>query len=328
MRIFPYARTFARIMAAAAFSVGLAAHASESYPKDPINFIVGYAPGGPMDTVARLLAETVRDPLNVPVLVENRAGAAGSIAADYVARTKPDGYTVLLTSLNHITNAVLSSAQKFDTESAFSPVAIVASAPHVLVVPAASPIASYEDFLAKLQNEPGKVTVSNSGAGGSPHLIAELYQMKTGTSFLHIPYKGAAPAVTDLLGNHVDASFQTLGSVRAQIDAGQLRALAVASDTRSIFLPDTPTFAELGIDGLSLDSWYGALLPANVPEPVLKRLHEAVAAAVQDPAFQEKIQAAGMQIVTDSNPDNYRQRISDEIALVRSVAEAANIQPN
>lgn len=327
MRATSFLKSFAAMLTAtAALSMSPVAQASE-YPSDTINFVVGYAAGGPMDTVARLLAEGVRGPLGTTVVVENRAGAAGSIAADFVARSKPDGYTVLLTSLNHVTNAVLNTAQKLDTEADFTPLAVVSIAPHVLVVPAGSPIQSYEDFVKLLHDKPGAVTVSNSGAGGSPHLIAELYQMKTDTHFVHVPYKGAAPAVSDLLGNHVDASFQTLGSVRAQIDAGQLRALAVASDDRSPFLPDTPTFTELGIEGLSLDSWYGALAPANTPEDVVKRLHEAIAATVNNPEFQEKIRNAGMQIVTDSNPENYRERIHNEIKLVREVVEAANIQP-
>lgn len=316
----------AMLTATTALSLSPAAQANE-FPSDTITFVVGYAAGGPMDTVARLLAEGVRGPLGTTVVVENKAGAAGSIAADFVARSKADGYTVLLTSLNHVTNAVLNTAQKFDTEADFTPLAVVSIAPHVLVVPANSPIQSYEDFVKKLEENPGAVTVSNSGAGGSPHLIAELYQMKTGTSFLHIPYKGAAPAVSDLLGNHVDASFQTLGSVRAQIDAGQLRALAVASDARSPFLPDTPTFAQVGIEGLSLDSWYGALVPAGTPDEVVNRLHDAIETAVNTPEFQDKIRNAGMQIVTDSNPENYRERIHNEIKLVRTVVEAANIQP-
>lgn len=315
----------ALLTATAALSMSPVTKAAE-FPSETITIIAGYAAGGPVDTVARLLAEGIRGPLDTTVVVENKAGAAGSIAADYVARSKPDGHTLLLTSLNHVTNAVLNTAQKFDTEADFAPLAIISIAPHVLVVPADSPIQSYDDFLKKIKEKPGTVTVSNSGAGGSPHLIAELFQMKTGTSFLSIPYKGAAPAVSDLLGNHVDASFQTLGSVRAQIDAGKLRALAVASDERSPFLPDTPTFVELGVEGLSLDSWYGVLAPSNTPDHVVKRLHDAISSAVQDPDFQAKISNAGMQTLTDSNPENYRERISNEIKLVRTVVEAANIQ--
>lgn len=299
--------------------------ASEPYPTKAITIINTHSAGGPMDTVARLIAEGIREPLGVSVIVESKAGANGSIAAQYVAGSAPDGYTMLSTPISHVTNAVLNKNLRFDSYADFTPLAAVAVAPHALVVRKDFPAKDFKEFVELIRKSPNKYSHATPGAGGSPHLVAELFQLKTGTQLIHVPYKGAAPAVTDLIGGHVDMSFATLGSVRAQIEAGQLRALAVTPPNGTKLLPGVPSFTQLGVPDLTLDSWYGLLLPANTPADIVEKLHVEVAKVVKTPAYAERLATAGIEPIEDSNPEEFKKRIHDEIALIKDVAEKANI---
>lgn len=300
--------------------------AAENYPAKPITIINTHSAGGPMDTVARLIAEGIRGPLGVSVIIESKPGANGAIAAQYVANSAPDGYTILSTPISHVTNAVLNKELRFDSEADFTPLAAVAVAPHALVVRSDFPAKNLAELIVLLKSRPGYYTHATPGTGGSPHLVAELFQVRTGTQLIHVPYKGGAPAITDVIGGHVHMSFATLGSVRAQIEAGQLRALAVTPANGSNLLPGVPSFSQQGVPELTLDSWYGLLLPKNTPSAIVERLHAEVAKVVKTPEYAQRLATAGIEPILDSNPKEFKMRIRDEIVLISDVADKANIK--
>ncbi|MDF3834204.1 tripartite tricarboxylate transporter substrate binding protein [Cupriavidus basilensis] len=308
---------------AASLCLASASHAqSDLFPSQPVRMVVGFPAGGPTDVVARLIADSLSRSIGQPVLVDNKPGANATIAAEQVARAKPDGYTILMAATNHSINAVLYKTLKFDTEKAFAPVTAVAVAPTVLVVNPKFPAKNYAEFVALMKSHPGKYSYASAGSGGTPHLSAEMFKILTHTAIVHIPYRGAAPAVTDLIGGQVDMMFATLGSVLPQLRAGQLRAIAVAAPQRSRLLPNVPTFEESGLKGFRLDSWYGLLVPAGTPKPVVDRLHTEIVRAVSSAAYQERLNAAGLEPVIDSNPTRFAEQIRTEIANFGGVVRA------
>ena len=290
-------------------------------PDQPLKIVVGFAAGGPTDVAARVIADSLTRSLGQTVIVENRPGANATIAAEQVARAKPDGLTLLMAATNHTINAVLYPNLRFDSDTGFAPIAEVAVAPTVLVVNPKFPAQDYASFLAMLKAKPGGYTYASAGSGGTPHLSAEMFKMLTGTSIVHVPYKGAAPAVADLMGGQVDMSFATLGSVLPQIRAGNLRALAVAAPVRPRLLPETPTFEESGLKNFRLDSWYGLMAPAGTPRPILDRLHADIRKAVDATEFRDRMGKAGLEAVTDSDPDSFSRKIKDEIAMFAKVVK-------
>lgn len=318
-------KTLCLWVAAPVAALGLAGAAcaqSEAFPSQPIRIVVGFAAGGPTDVAARFIAHGLTQSLGNPVVVENKPGANATIAAEQVARAKPDGYTILMAATNHPINAVLYKNLRFDSDKGFAPITAVAVAPTVLVVNPKFPARNYAEFIALVKANPGKYSYASAGSGGTPHLSAEMFKLRTKTFITHIPYKGAAPAVTDLIGGQVDMSFATLGSVLPQIRSGQLRALAVASPNRNRLLPDVPTFEESGLKDFRLDSWYGLMAPAGTPKPVVDRLYTEIVKTISTPAYQEKLAIAGLAPVLDSNPQKFTEQIRHEIASFGEVVKA------
>ncbi|MEH3087939.1 MAG: tripartite tricarboxylate transporter substrate binding protein [Xylophilus ampelinus] len=267
----------------------------QTYPTKPVRIVVGFSAGGPTDVVARAFADYATRALGQPFIIENKPGANTILAAEAVAGAPADGYTLLFGATNHAMIPALYSARiKFDAVRSFAPVCTVAASPTVLVVGPSLKAATLADFLQKVRAEPGKRTYATPGTGSSGHFASEDFTRLTGTSMNHIPYKGAAQAVTDLMGGQVDASFATLGSVLPQVQSGKLTALGVAAPRRSPLLPQVPTFEEAGVKGYRADAWYGLLAPAGTPPAIVAALEKGAQEFARAPATVEKLRGLGL----------------------------------
>lgn len=276
-------------------SLGVSAQ-SAPWPNKPIRIVVGFSAGGPTDIVARAFAEQASRTLGQPVVVENKPGANTILAAEAVAAAAADGYTLLMAATNHTMIPALYSARvKFDAVKSFAPVCTLAVSPTVLVTGSSMSVKNLSGFVQQVREAPGKRTYGTPGSGSSGHFASEQFLRMVGLTMNHIPYKGAAQVVTDVMGGQVDSSFATLGSVLPQVQSGKLTALAVASNKRSTLLPNVPTFAEAGVKGYSADAWYGLLAPAGTPVAALQAL-EKVSAQFSDQASSiSKLQGLGME---------------------------------
>jgi tripartite-type tricarboxylate transporter receptor subunit TctC len=309
---------------AAALVAGIApAHAA--YPDRTVTIVVPFPPGGSTDMIARTLAAKLQEQLHQSFIVDNRAGATGTIGMGQVKRAAPDGYTLIVSSLGPFVIAPhLLKSVPYDMAKDFDFITVAVQAPNVLVVPAASPLKSVADVVAALKKTPDKMTFASSGNGSSDHLTAALFWQRTGTSGVHVPYKGGAPAMNDLLGGVVDASFQNINVVVPQIAGGKLRALAVTGDKRSPLLPNVPTLDESGIKGVDVYSWQAVAAPKGLPADVKKTLHSAIAAALNDPQVKPKLQALGFEIVADT-PEQFQAFQAAESARWKQVIETGHI---
>lgn len=316
-----------QVLLAAALTLGgtlaslSAAQAQDSadYPSKPIRLIVPWAPGGSTDILARTTAERLAKALEQPVIVENRAGASGNIGADAVARAAPDGYTLLFTSTNLTLNPAVIPQTPYDPIRDFTGVSMVAFAPMMLVTKAGFADGSLQKLIDYGKAHPGKLNFSSSGAGGAPHLAGEMFRMATGLDMVHVPYTGAAPALTDVLAGQVQMTFTTYISAQGMLAAGQMQALGVASKDRLKALPDVPTFAEQGLD-IEIGTMFGLLAPAGTPRPAIDKLYAAIKQAAADPAFQEKILQQGGTVVAD-DPDHYNAYLREDVAKWASLVK-------
>jgi tripartite-type tricarboxylate transporter receptor subunit TctC len=264
---------------------------------------VPFPPGGPTDIVARPLAQALGAALGQPVVVENRGGAGGSIGADVVAKSAPDGYTLLMGTVG--TNAINGALYKnlpHDPVRDFTPVALVASSPVALVVNPASPYRTVSEYVADARANPGKVSFGSAGAGSPGHLTGEMFATAAGAKLQHVPYKGSAPAITDLIGNQIPSMFDPVQATIANIRAGKLRALALSGTVRSQALPDVPTFAESGVKGVESRAWWAVFGPANLPADVAARLRAEVEKIARSDAFRDSLGAIGVQSNTEGVP--------------------------
>lgn len=302
-----------------------APQARAEFPEQPLTLVVPFAPGGGTDNIARTLAEGMGASLGKPVIVENRAGAGTIIGTNYVARAKPDGYTMVMSTFAHAVNPALYKSLPYDTDKAFEPVALVAHSPNVLVVNPKLPINSVKELLAYAKANPGKLNYGSFGNGTSAHLAGELLKNLAGINMTHVPYKGSAPALTDLLGGQIQVMLTTVASVTSYIKSGQLRALAVTSKQRSPAFPDLPTLDEAGVPGYQAESWYGVFVPANTPQPVVQRLHDAIAAAVKTDAFQRQVSNEGLMVNVGA-PSQLSDYVSAEEKRWSQVVHDAHIQ--
>jgi tripartite-type tricarboxylate transporter receptor subunit TctC len=273
-----------------------AAAQTTTYPQQPVKLVVGFAAGGPSDLVARAFADQAAKSLSQTVIVENKPGANAVLATEAVASAKPDGLTLLAAATNHtMIPALYTGRIKFDALKSFVPVCTLASSATVLVVGPSMPVKTVGEFLQRVKAKPGSATYATPGQGSSPHLATEQFSKLAGVAMVHVPYKGAAPAVTDLMGGQVDLSFATVGSVLPHLKSGKLTALAVASRQRSALLPQVPTFEEVGVKGFVIDTWYGLLAPAGTPvEPIRVLTREAYQFA-QSAAVRERLAGAGLE---------------------------------
>jgi tripartite-type tricarboxylate transporter receptor subunit TctC len=288
--------------------------AAQTWPNRPLHLVVPFPPGGTTDIVARAVAAEIGKSLGQQVIVENRSGAGGNIGSDYVAKAAPDGYTVVMGTVGtHAINVSLYSKMPYDAVKDFAPITLVASVPNVLEVNPSLPVKSVQELIAYAKANPGKLDFASSGNGTSIHLSGELFKAMTGVDMLHIPYKGSAAAITDLIGGQANLMFDNLPSSIAYIKSGQLRALAVTTLTRSPALPDVPTINESGAPGFDASSWFGVLAPAGTPKEIVDRLHDEIVKALRTPRLKANLQAQGAEPVGDT-PEQFADHIRAEIA--------------
>jgi tripartite-type tricarboxylate transporter receptor subunit TctC len=314
---------FLFLLASAALLAPLAG--GQEYPAKPVRIIVPFAAGGPNDLAVRPLAPKLQELLGQPFIIDYRAGANGVIGSDYVAKSPPDGYTLLIISSSFSINPALSAKLPFDPLRDFAAVGSIGTSDIMLVVNPTVPARTVKEFVVLATARPDKLTYGSSGTGGSLHLGAELLSLTTGIRMVHVPYKGAILALTDVMGGHVDSMFIAAPAALSQVKAGKVRALAVASRRRAPSLPDLPTFAEAGYPGVQLDSRYGILAPAAMPRETIVRLNAAIARALGSAEVRERYAALGLE-AAGSTPQEYADYLRDDIAKWRKVVAAAKLQ--
>jgi len=294
------------------------------YPERPMRLVLPFPAGGTVDLVARLLTTRMADDLGKPFIIENRAGAGGVIATDAVAKAAPDGYTFLLTTPNHTISAALQPRLPYDAVKDVVPVAIVAEIPELLVSHPAAPFASFAEFVDYAKKNPGRLNYASAGNGTLPHVTMELLLRQIGIEVAHIPYRGAAPAMTDLLAGQVQLKMDTYATANQLVAESKLRALAIASRARSALMPAVPTVAEMGLPGYEGILWIGFMAPAQTPRPAIDKLATAAQRAVRSPELAQRLQRDGVDPV-GGTPEDFAARIAREITQWREVAQAARI---
>jgi len=314
----------AAVAAGALFAATAVPVFAQAYPAKPVKIVVPFPPGGAVDTVARVVGQKISDQMGQPVIVDNRPGASANLGADVVAKSAPDGYTILLGANGLATNASLFSNLAFDALKDFAPIGRVGYAPVVLVVPADSPLKSLKDLIAAAKAKPGSLTYASAGNGSSNHLAGELFKSAAGIDALHVPYKGGAPALTDLLGGRI--SFMLLNPVEVlpHVKAQKLRALAVASDKRLGILPDAPTMSEAGLAGFEASVWWGFVAPAKTPRDAIVKLNAELNKALADPGVREKLGELGV-VFTPGTPEQFGSFLAAETDKWAKVIKAAKI---
>jgi tripartite-type tricarboxylate transporter receptor subunit TctC len=299
------------------------AHAQE-FPVKTIRIVVPFPAGGTTDILARFVAQYLGEKLGVTTIVENRAGASGTIGSELVAQSKPDGSVLLLTATHHVINPSLFRKLPYDTEKDFSPIAVIATAPNALFVNKDFPAKSVADLIAMAKKEPGELSFASTGIGGANHLSGEMFKQMAGINIVHIPYKGAAPAMNDLLGGHVPIMFDTLTTVLPEAAAGNIRVLAVTSLTRAASLPDVPTMDEAGVKGFESIAWFGLYMPQANDNPAYQQLVAAVKDILAMPETREKFAAQGVEPGKLFGAD-FSRFVDSEIKKWGTVVRTANV---
>jgi len=302
------------------------AQAQPTYPQKPIRLIAPFAPGGGTDILARLFGQKMSETLGQPVIVDNRGGAGGTIGTDIAAKAPPDGYTLILVSGSHAINPGLYRKLPYDSVNDFAPITQIATSPGILVVNPSLPVKSVKDLIALARAKPGQINYASAGSGTPPHLAGELFKVMAKIDMVHVPYKGNAPAFTDVIGGQVSLIFPTMPSAMPFIKSGRLRPIAVTSAKRSSAAPDIPTIAESGLPGYEAISWYGILAPARTPPQIVARLHEVLVSAIRAPDMQDKLAGQGLDPV-GGTPQHFAAVIKSEIAKWAKVVTASGAKP-
>jgi tripartite-type tricarboxylate transporter receptor subunit TctC len=314
-----------RLIVATALAASASLAAEQQYPTKPVRIIVGFAPGGGTDTVARVLGQKLSEWWGQQVIVENRAGATGTIGADVVAKAAPDGYTLLMGHVN--SNAIAPNVFKklpYNALKDFTTIGYVGYVPNVLTVHPSVPAKSVKELVALAKAHPNELTYASSGVGSTQHLAGEKFTLDTGTRMIHVPYKGSGQAIVDLVGGQVSLNFDTMPPVLEHIKSGKLRALAVTTPKRAEGLPDVPTLAETGLKGFDMTNWYGVMGPAGMSRELVAKLNADINKALQEPAVRRRLVEVGTEI-TLMTPEQFDAFVKAEITKYAQLVKAANV---
>ena len=317
------------VLSCAALSCVLlpSAWSAESYPAKPIRFLVGFAPGGVNDLVARAVAAQLSTRLGQQVVVENRAGAGGNVATQAVARAAPDGYTMLLGSVSSLAmSPALMKEVPFDPINDFAPITQLAAISALLAVHPSLPVRSVKEFVALAKREPGRISIASPGVSSIAHLGLELFMHTAGIKLLHVPYKGGGPAAVDAISGQVHSIISITSTAAPHAQAGRLRGLGVTGEKRSPILPNVPTIAEAGYPGFEASGWLGALLPAKTPAPIVERLYRETAAILKSPALREQFHTAGVDPALSASPEAFHAYMKAELTKWTKLVNAAGIR--
>jgi tripartite-type tricarboxylate transporter receptor subunit TctC len=299
---------------------------AQDWPTRPVVIVVPFAAGGTTDLVARALGDQLGRSLGQPVVVENRPGAGTTLGADHVAKSRPDGHTLLMGAVHHTIAPSVYRKLPYDFTQDLAPITTVAMVPNALVVnPEFTPARNVAELVALAKASPGRLSFGSNGNGTAQHLMGMLFQSSTGTTLLHVPYKGSAPLTTDLLGGQVNMSFDSITTLTQHIATGKLRALAVTTRARTPFLPDVPTLEEAGLKGFGIETWYGVLAPAATPKPIVARLNAQMLAVIRSPEFVKRIALGGCEPLGGS-VEEFEARIASETARFARIAREGNVQ--
>lgn len=329
---------FAQILLLAAAVVPLAASAQEvakevgkeapkeaiAYPTKPVRFLVPYPPGGGTDVIARIVQSRFQSLLGQPVMIENRGGAAGTLGTDVVAKSAPDGYTVLFTLSSHTINSAIYSHLRYDTAKDFEPVGTVASLPQILVANPKFPANTIAELTAMAKAKPGMLQFASVGSGSPGHLAGELYKLRAGIDLVHVPYRGGGPAIVDVLGGQVPLLWVSIPAAAQFVKTGHLKALAVSTVKRSAAFPQVPTMQEAGVADFEVDSWYAMFVPAKTPKPIIEKLNRVMNTIVGEPEIREKLLQQGSEAV-GGTPEALRAVVTTELVKWAKLAKEAKI---
>jgi tripartite-type tricarboxylate transporter receptor subunit TctC len=290
-----------------------------------VRIIVPFVPGGGTDAIARILATGLSKSAGYQIVIENKGGGSTNIGTEAVAHAAPDGYTILFCSLPFAINRFLFTTLGYDSFADFAPVTLLATYPDLMAVPTTSPARSVGEFIAYAKSNGGKTTFASSGTGTSPHLAGELFKRRAGIEMTHIPYRGAGPAITDVIGGRVDVTFNTFGATLSLVREGQLRGLAVTSAKRFPAAPELPTIAETALPGFDVTAWYALFVPAQTPPDIVHKLNADAVAVLAEPAIRDKMEQIGVAVV-GSTPEELTRHLKAETELWGPVIKAANIR--
>ncbi len=317
-----------RIIVLALALAASAAAQAQTWPAKPIKVIIPFVAGGSSDIVGRAIASKYQELLGQPGIVENKPGANGAIAAEFVAKSEPDGYTILVGSIGVFSiNAALFKDLRYNPVRDFAPITLAVTTPNVLITKPELPANSMKELVAFAKQNPGKLSYCSSGTGSSDHLTGELWKQGSGLFAVHVPYRGGAGCQTDIMGNQVDLSFQNLGAVTNYIKGKRMKALAVTSATRHPQLPDVPTVVEAGFPSLVVTSWQAAAAPARTPKEVVAKLHDATVRALRSPEVAERMKQIGFDVVA-SSPEEFGKFMQDEVVRWTAVVNKGSIKPD
>jgi tripartite-type tricarboxylate transporter receptor subunit TctC len=315
-----------RMIQAIALAVTMAGGSAmaQAWPSKPITLVVPFPPGGTTDVLARALGEKLSLSLGQPVIVESKPGAGATLGADYVAKSKPDGYTLLVGAVHHTIASSVYRKLPYDFQKDLAPITLIALVPNVLVVNAATPVKSVADLVKLAKAEPAKLSYGSNGNGTAQHLIGTQFQNLTGTEIAHIPYKGSGPLAIDLIGGQITMSFDTITPVLPHIKAGKLRPLAVTTAKRSSALPEVPTLEEAGLKGFDIGTWFGVLAPAATPKDIVARLNTEMVKVIQSPEFRKRMEEIGAEPIGNS-ADQMAQQIKGETEKFAKLVKDAKV---
>lgn len=315
-----------RLIAALLFAATAGTALAQAWPAKPVRFVVPYPPGGSNDVLTRITAQAMAPGLGQQIVIENRSGAGGMIGADHVAKSAPDGYSIVNVQASFTANAALRPKMAYDPMADFAYIGMMARGPLLAVVHPSLPVKNIRDLIALAKAKPGQINYGSTGTGGHNHMATELFKRMAGINIVHVPYKGVAPALTDLMGGHTQMVMTSLPSAMGQVQAGRLKALAVGSEKRSSFMPEMPTIAESGVPGYMAEFWWGLAAPAKTPVAILDRLAAELTKALQSPDLKQKFAGEGSEPSVMSR-EQFTKFIGNEISRWRKVAQETGIKP-